>query len=109
MNDNFRQRYTNRYSSRSQSRTRGSGARASPPLDKSSPKRLLNFVIAGAGGLVLGVAVGTLRELMNGSFCTKAQVERALQTACISIVPSVEKAARLQFCRAPGTHFCHVI
>jgi polysaccharide biosynthesis transport protein len=28
--------------------------------------------------------------LMNGSFCTKAQVENALQTACISVVPIVE-------------------
>jgi succinoglycan biosynthesis transport protein ExoP len=27
---------------------------------------------------------------MNGSFCTKAQVENALQTVCISVVPIVE-------------------
>ena len=38
-----------------------------------------------------------LRELMNGSFCTREQVESALQTACISVVPLVkaDKGPRL--------------
>jgi succinoglycan biosynthesis transport protein ExoP len=89
--DNFRQRYTE---SLQQQSFPISDARiltlASPPSSKSSPKRALVLVLAAAGGLVLGVAVGTLRDLMNGSFCSRAQVESALQTACISVVPLVE-------------------
>jgi succinoglycan biosynthesis transport protein ExoP len=89
--NNFRQRYTE---SLQQQSFPISDARiltsASPPSGKSSPKTALVLVLAAAGGLVFGVAVGMLRELMNGSFCTKAQVESALQTACISVVPIVE-------------------
>src|SRR6266446_9354529 len=89
--DNFRQRYTE---SLQQQSFPISDARiltsASPPSSKSSPKTALVLRLTAAGGLVFGVAVGMLRELMNGSFCTKAQVESALQTACISVVPIVE-------------------
>jgi len=65
---------------------------ASPPSSKSGPKTALILVMAAAGGLVLGVAVGTLRDSMNGSFCSRDQVESALQLACLSIVPSVKGA-----------------
>jgi len=89
--DNFRQRYTE---SLQQQSFPISDARiltsASPPSSKSSPKTALVLVLAAGGGLVFGVAVGVFRELMNGSFCSKAQVESALQTACISVVPIVE-------------------
>jgi succinoglycan biosynthesis transport protein ExoP len=89
--DNFRQRYTE---SLQQQSFPISDARiltsASPPSGKSSPKTALVLVLAAAGGLVLGVAVGALRDLMNGSFCSRAQVESALQTACISVVPLME-------------------
>ena len=43
-----------------------------------------------AGGLGIGMAVGAFRELMNGSFFTREQVESAVQTACISVVPLVK-------------------
>jgi succinoglycan biosynthesis transport protein ExoP len=93
--DNLRQRYTE---SLQQQSFPISDARiltsASPPSSKSSPKTALVLVLAAAGGLIIGVAVGMLRELMNGSFCTKAQVESALQTACISVVPIVENGKR---------------
>jgi succinoglycan biosynthesis transport protein ExoP len=93
--DNFRQRYTE---SLQQQSFPISDARiltsASPPSSKSSPKTALILVLAAAGGLMFGVAVGALRDLMNGSFCTKAQVESALQTACISVVPIVEDGKR---------------
>ncbi len=89
--DDFRQRYTE---SLQQQSFPISDARiltsASPPSSKSSPKTALVLILTAAGGLVCGVAVGALRDVMNGSFCTKAQVESALQTACISVVPVVE-------------------
>jgi len=100
--DNFRQRYTE---SLQQQSFPISDARiltlASPPSSKSSPKRALVLVLAAGGGLVFGVAVGALRELMNGSFCTKAQVENALQTACISVVPIVEAGKHQTLTNAP--------
>src|SRR6516225_2665694 len=95
--DNLHQRYTE---SLQQQSFPISDARiltsASPPSGKSSPKTALVLVLAAAGGLVFGVAVGALRDLMNGSFCTKAQVENALQTACISVVPIVVDAGKRQ-------------
>jgi polysaccharide biosynthesis transport protein len=60
---------------------------ASPPSDPSNRKAALILVIAAAGGLALGVAVGMFWEVMNRSLYTREQVESELQTACISIVP----------------------
>src|SRR6516225_4523256 len=100
--DDFRQRYTE---SLQQQSFPISDARiltsASPPSSKSSPKTALVLVLAAGGGLVFGVAVGVFRELMNGSFCTKAQVESALQTACISVVPIVDDGKRQTLRDAP--------
>ena len=91
MHDNFLQRYTE---SLQQQSFPISDARiiaaASPPLSKSGPKTALILVMAAAGGLVLGVALGTVRELMNGSLFTSTQVESALQMSCISLVPSLD-------------------
>ena len=98
MHDNFLQRYTE---SLQQQSFPISDARiiapASPPLSKSGPKTALILVMAAAGGLVLGVAAGMGRELMNGSFFTSTQVESALQISCISLVPSLESGKQ----RAP--------
>jgi hypothetical protein len=60
------------------------------PLEKSGPKTALILVMAAAGGLGFGVAVGFLRELMDGSFYTSEQVESAFQTPCIAVVASLK-------------------
>jgi succinoglycan biosynthesis transport protein ExoP len=91
MHDNFRQRYAD--SLQQQSFPISDAriiTRASLPLDKNSSKRALILVIVAVGGLGFGVAVGILRELMNRSFCTSEQVESALQTPCIAVVPSLK-------------------
>ena len=91
MYDDFRQRYADSLQQQSFPISDASiTMRASLPLEKSGPKTALIFVIAAAGGLGFGVAVGILRELMNGSFYTKEQVESAFQTPCIAIVPSLK-------------------
>jgi polysaccharide biosynthesis transport protein len=91
MYDNFRQRYAESLQQQSFPISDARiAARASLPLEKNDLKRALVLVIAVAGGLGFGVAVGILRELMNGSFYTTEQVERALQAPCIAIVPSLK-------------------
>jgi polysaccharide biosynthesis transport protein len=91
MYDNFRQRYAESLQQQSFPISDARiAARASLPLEKNDLKRALVLVIAMAGGLGFGVAVGILRELMNGSFYTSEQIERTLQTPCIAIVPSLK-------------------
>jgi succinoglycan biosynthesis transport protein ExoP len=63
---------------------------ASVPLEKSSPKTLLVLAIAAFGGLILGGGIGLLREMLDRVFRTSQQVEDALQTACIALVPAAK-------------------
>src|ERR1700730_439697 len=89
MYDDFSQRYADSLQQQSFPISDASiTTRADLPLEKSGPRKAFILVIAAAGGLVFGVAVGFLRELMDGSFHTTEQVERALQTPCIAVVPS---------------------
>jgi polysaccharide biosynthesis transport protein len=91
MYDNFRQRYADSLQQQSFPISDARiTARASLPLEKSGPKTALILVMGVACGLGFGVAVGILRELMNGSFYTREQVESALQTPCIAVVPSLK-------------------
>jgi polysaccharide biosynthesis transport protein len=91
MYDEFRQRYADSLQQQSFPIADASiTARAALPLEKSGPKTALILVMAAVGGLGFGVAVGLLRELMDGSFHTKEQVESALQTPCIAVVPSLK-------------------
>src|SRR5499433_3413080 len=91
MSDDFRQRYAD--SLQQQSFPNSDArifARAALPLEKSGPKRALILVMASAGGLGFGLAVGFLRELLKGFFYTREQVESVLQTPCIAVVPSLK-------------------
>src|SRR5262245_12874313 len=91
MYDEFRQRYADSLQQQSFPISDASiTARAALPLEKSGPKTAWILVMAAAGGLGFGVAVGILRELMDGSFYTREQVESALQTPCIAVVPSLK-------------------
>jgi polysaccharide biosynthesis transport protein len=91
MYDDFRQRYADSLQQQSFPISDASiTALAALPLEKSGPKTALILVMAAAGGLGFGVAVGFLRELMDGSFYTKDQIESVLQTSCIAVVPSLK-------------------
>jgi len=91
MSDDFRQRYEDSLQQQSFPNSDASVfARAALPLEKSGPKKALILVMASAGGLGFGLAVGFLRELMKGFFYTREQVESVLQTPCIAVVPSLK-------------------
>jgi polysaccharide biosynthesis transport protein len=62
-------------------------SRASPPDKKSYPKSLLILAAATMGGLVLGVGLGTLREISDRGFRTNRHVEAKLKSECIALVP----------------------
>jgi capsular exopolysaccharide synthesis family protein len=63
---------------------------ASPPLRARSPKVGIVLGIATVGGVLLGIAVGMLRDLSERGIRTSGQVWRELQIACIAVVPRVK-------------------
>jgi len=65
---------------------------ATRPLGKSSPKGMLILALAGLGGLVLGAALGVLRDISDRVFRTTNQVEERLHADLISVVPLVKNA-----------------
>jgi succinoglycan biosynthesis transport protein ExoP len=71
--------------------------RASPPALKSGPKPVLIAALASIGGLMFGVGIGVLRQMTDRFFRTPDQVEAALHTECISIVPHAKRRTRPGF------------
>jgi succinoglycan biosynthesis transport protein ExoP len=68
---------------------------ATPPLKKSHPKTLLVFAIATAGGLVLALGFGMLRDFSDRVFRTVSQVESRLQADCIAVLPFLKKGGKM--------------
>jgi succinoglycan biosynthesis transport protein ExoP len=65
---------------------------ATAPTGKSSPVTVYVLAIAGALGLVLSFAVATLREALDRVFRTTRQVEEALRTTCLAVLPLIKQA-----------------
>ena len=63
---------------------------ATLPLHKSSPKSILIMGLAAVGGLMLGVALGFIRDLSDRVFRTTGQIEEGLKADCISVIPLVK-------------------
>ena len=63
---------------------------ALPPLTKSSPKTLLTLVICAAVGIILGLAIGVLRDLWDRVFRTTEQAEKILHVPCVALVPGLK-------------------
>jgi succinoglycan biosynthesis transport protein ExoP len=63
---------------------------AAPPAQKSSPIGSLVLSIAGLLGIVLSFGVAALREVFDLAFRTSGQVEEALRTPCLAILPAVK-------------------
>ncbi len=66
---------------------------AAPPERKSSPIGALVMVTAGLLGAVASVGVATLREVFDFVFRTTRQVEEALRTPCLSVLPRMKPSA----------------
>jgi succinoglycan biosynthesis transport protein ExoP len=64
-------------------------AEASRPLRASSPKAGMVLGIFTVGGVLLGIAIGLLRDLSDRGIRTSRQVWTELQLTCIAVVPRV--------------------
>ncbi|MDA9503444.1 protein tyrosine kinase [Bradyrhizobium sp. CCBAU 11386] len=60
---------------------------ATPPQTKSKPKTKLVLAFGIIGGLVLGIALAFIRDVMDRVFRTSSQIEAALELPCLSLVP----------------------
>ena len=69
---------------------------ATLPLHKSSPKTILIMALAAVGGLMLGVALGFLRDLSDRVFRTTGQIEEGLKADCISVIPLVKGLSKAE-------------
>lgn len=90
MYDNFLQRYMESVQQQSFPITEARViSAASKPLTKSYPKTLI--ILAGAlfGGIILGFGAAAAREMTDNVFRTTAEVERALGSNCIAILPAL--------------------
>ena len=74
---------------------------ATPPLSKSAPRTPLIMALAGVAGLMIGIAIGMLREISDRAFRTKKQVEEQLQTDCITLVPIAKDVTKRSTGQAP--------
>jgi capsular exopolysaccharide synthesis family protein len=62
---------------------------ASPPSKASSPKRGKVLGISTIAGVLLGIAIGILRDVSDHGIRTGGQLCKELQLACIAVVPMV--------------------
>jgi polysaccharide biosynthesis transport protein len=98
LSDNFLQRYMESVQQQSFPITESRLiTQASPPLKKSHPKTLLVLAIAVAGGMILALGIGMLRDFSDRVYRTGSQVEAGLGTDCIAVLPVVKGAGK------PGT------
>lgn len=65
---------------------------ASPPLRASSPKPKIVFGIAIAGGLLLGIAIGMLRDLLDRGIRTSGQESWVQDDGIVRPVPDAVRA-----------------
>jgi polysaccharide biosynthesis transport protein len=93
LHDNFLQRYTESVQQESFPITEARVIWRATGALKSGPKTPLILALACFGGIGLGVAAGFIREAMDRVFRTTAQVETALNTPCVALVPLVNDTA----------------
>jgi polysaccharide biosynthesis transport protein len=109
LHDNFLQRYMESVQQQSFPITEARLiTQASRPLRNSHPKKLLIIAAAMAGGTILGLGLGMLRDLSDRRFRTSSQIEELLHTTCLATIPIVKAAetkagpARQEAVSGPG-------
>jgi succinoglycan biosynthesis transport protein ExoP len=84
--DNFLRRYTEAQQAFPSSEARVIST-ATPPSFKSHPRKDLVAAIAMLAGLALGFGLALFREMMDRAFRTSGQVQAAVSTECVAMVP----------------------
>ena len=64
---------------------------AEPPIEPSSPKKLLTLASAAVGSLFLGICIAVLLDRMDDTFKDPDQLERSLALPCLGFVPDFAK------------------
>jgi polysaccharide biosynthesis transport protein len=88
--DNFLQHYTETVQQMSAPISETRVISSAPGAFKSQPKTLMVIGVTIAGGIILGIGLGTLRETLDRGFRTREQVETALQIECVALLPVVK-------------------
>jgi succinoglycan biosynthesis transport protein ExoP len=90
--DTFQQRYTEALQQESFPITEARLVNpAEPPEQKSGPIGSIVLAISGLLGVAAGFGVGALRESLDFVFRTTRQVEDALRTSCLAVLPLVKQ------------------
>ncbi|GJD64266.1 Tyrosine-protein kinase etk [Methylobacterium frigidaeris] len=69
-------------------------APATTPLDKSSPRGKLTLALGTAVGLLLGVAISTVRYTLDQTVRSSADLQRVPGLSCLALLPAVGKRLR---------------
>jgi polysaccharide biosynthesis transport protein len=89
--DNFLQAYTQSVQQQSFPITESRLiTKASPPLQKSHPKKLIVIAVSVMGGLMLGFGAGFLHDIADRVFRTASQVKNSLYVDCIANLPYIK-------------------
>ena len=101
--DNFLQRYMEAIQQQSFPITEARViSAATRPLTRSHPQPLLVMLIAGFGGLALGIGAALFRDMMDQVFRTGEQAEATLRKTCIALVPRLGRQPRGRRITAPA-------
>jgi len=101
--DNFLQRYMESVQQQSFPVTDARViTQATRPLYKSTPKTPLIMGLAGIVGMMLGIALGVLREISDRVFRTTEQVSAQLDVECISVVPLIKDTVKKETVASPA-------
>ncbi len=69
---------------------------ATPPLAKSSPKIAVTFVLCTLLGLMLGMVIALMREIMDRRIYTEAQLQAATGLPFIAQIPAIRSRPQLR-------------